>query len=231
MSLIKIEIKSIFGNLLFSYEKENNTIKDTLVEANLRGADLRGANLRWADLRGAKLREANLYGANLIGANLRGANLYEADLREANLRGANLIGANLRWANLYEADLCEANLCEADLRWSKNIEKTEWFNQCKQNILYIISHLPREVQGLRDKLINWKINGTKYEWDCCCLVGTLWKSNWLDEVCNIIPFYTKWPHNLWEQFFLQIREWDTPENSIFAKTAVELCDMILDKNK
>lgn len=40
---IRIDIKSIFGNVLFSLEKENNTIKDTLVEANLRGANLRGA--------------------------------------------------------------------------------------------------------------------------------------------------------------------------------------------
>jgi hypothetical protein len=36
---IKIDIKSVFGNVLFSFEKENNTIKDTLEEANLRGAD------------------------------------------------------------------------------------------------------------------------------------------------------------------------------------------------
>ena len=41
---IKIQIKSIFGSVLFEYSKENNTIKDTLCEANLRGADLRGAD-------------------------------------------------------------------------------------------------------------------------------------------------------------------------------------------
>ena len=52
---IKIDIKSIFGNVLFSFEKENNTIKDTLEEANLRRAYLRGANLRGAYLEGANL--------------------------------------------------------------------------------------------------------------------------------------------------------------------------------
>ena len=56
---IKIQIKSIFGNVLFELEKENNTIRDTLAEAinkgaNLYGADLRSANLYGADLRGAK---------------------------------------------------------------------------------------------------------------------------------------------------------------------------------
>ena len=86
---IKIDIKSTFGNVLFSFEKENNTIKDTLEEANLRGADLRGADLGGAYLRGANLRGADLRGADLGGADLRGADLGGANLRDANLEGAN----------------------------------------------------------------------------------------------------------------------------------------------
>ena len=46
----KIEIKSIWGSILFEYEKENNSIKDTLIEAIKGGAYLRGADLRGADL-------------------------------------------------------------------------------------------------------------------------------------------------------------------------------------
>lgn len=56
----KIEIKSIWGSMLFSYEKEDNTIKDTLEEAVRSGANLVGANL---------------VGANLVGAYLVGAYL------------------------------------------------------------------------------------------------------------------------------------------------------------
>ena len=41
--MIKIQIISIWGSILFEYEKENNTIKDTLIEAVKRSADLRGA--------------------------------------------------------------------------------------------------------------------------------------------------------------------------------------------
>ena len=81
----KIEIKSIFGNVLFEFEKENNSVKDTLIEAVKRGAYLRGANLG-----GANLGDANLGGANLGGANLGGANLGGAYLRGAYLRDANL---------------------------------------------------------------------------------------------------------------------------------------------
>ena len=126
-----IQIKSIFGKLLFEFEKEKNSVKETLQEAhkqsanlrnaNLYGANLYGANLRGANLRGANLRGTDLYGADLYGANLRGANLRGTDLRganlcNANLRNADLSDANLRNANLYGANLYGANLRNANLR-------------------------------------------------------------------------------------------------------------------
>ena len=94
---IKIEIKNRWtGKVLFEYEKENNTVKDTLVEAVKNGADLRDADLRGADLRGADLRGACLRDADLRGADLRDADLGGADLRGACLRGADLRDAYLR---------------------------------------------------------------------------------------------------------------------------------------
>ena len=61
----KIEIKSIWGSILFEYEKENNSIKDTLIEAVNSDANLFGADLCDADLCDANLRGANLGGAEL----------------------------------------------------------------------------------------------------------------------------------------------------------------------
>ena len=63
--MIKIEIKTIWGDIIFTYEKENNTVKDTLQEAVKSGANLYGADLYGADLRGADLCGANLRGADL----------------------------------------------------------------------------------------------------------------------------------------------------------------------
>ena len=97
MKKIKIRIKNRFtGSVLFEYEKEENTIKDTVVEAVNNDADLRDANLVDTDLRGADLRDAylggaKLGGADLVGADLRGADLRGADLRDANLRDAKYI--------------------------------------------------------------------------------------------------------------------------------------------
>ena len=86
-----IQIKTIFGKLLFEFEKENNSIKETLIEGVKTGAYLRDADLRDADL-----RDAYLTGADLTGADLRDAYLTDAYLTGAYLRGAYLTGANLK---------------------------------------------------------------------------------------------------------------------------------------
>ena len=86
---LKIQIKNRWtGSVLFEYEKENNTVKDTLIKAVKNRANLRDADLRDADLRDADLRDADLGGADLRGADLRDADLGGADLRGANLGDA-----------------------------------------------------------------------------------------------------------------------------------------------
>ena len=55
MTKIKIEIKKRFtGKVLFEYESENNTFKETVKEAVNSEADLRGADLSGADLTNTK---------------------------------------------------------------------------------------------------------------------------------------------------------------------------------
>jgi hypothetical protein len=237
MTKNKIVINSVLGSLIWESEKE--TLKEAVVEkcqrdANLRGANLYGANLRGADLRGADLygadlRGADLYGADLYGADLRGADLYGADLRGADLRGANLYGANLRGANLRGANLRGADLRGADLRGA-DLEKlpTDYINQCSRDILFILGCLKTEVPTLRKMLIKGKVDGTQYEGDCACLIGSLANADGgMEKVCSAIPFYEKGPHNMGEAFFLNIRKGDTPETNSFSKHAVLLCDMVL----
>ena len=101
----KIKIKNRFNKeVIFEYEKEDNTIKETLEKAVEEHTNLYGANLEGAYLYGANLEGAYLYGAYLYGANLKGANLEGAYLKGANLEGANLYGAILA---LYDEDELE----------------------------------------------------------------------------------------------------------------------------
>ena len=123
---MKIDIKHRYtGEVLFSHEQENNSIKVTvelafekninLRYADLRSADLSSAGLSSANLSYADLSSANLSYADLSSANLSSADLSSADLRSADLRSANLSSANLSSANLSSADLSSANLSYADL--------------------------------------------------------------------------------------------------------------------
>ena len=102
----KIEIKSIWGSILFEYEKENNSIKDTLIEAIKGGAYLRDADLRDADLRGADLGCAYLRGADLRGADLGGA--YLGDLGKlqssSDILIVGTIGSRNDYTTIYHTD-------------------------------------------------------------------------------------------------------------------------------
>jgi len=123
--MIKIQIRSIFGLMLFERESEKNTIKETAEKTNLSGADLSEADLSRADLSEADLSRANLSMTNLSGADLSEADLSEADLSRANLSGANLSRADLSEANLSGANLSRANLSGANLpifcKWNVTI--------------------------------------------------------------------------------------------------------------
>lgn len=107
-----IVIRNIYGKEIFSHTCENNTIKKTVLAANLSVADLSVAYLSRADLSGANLSGADLSGANLSGADLSVAYLSGANLSMANLSGANLSGANLSRANLSRANLEGVNFNE-----------------------------------------------------------------------------------------------------------------------
>lgn len=117
---MNIDIKSIFGEILFSFEKENNTIKDTLLEAYLEGINLEYSDLKKANLEGINLKEINLKGADLRETNLRysdlrNANLEDVDFNESDLKGINLENANLKGANISNTNLNCANLNGANL--------------------------------------------------------------------------------------------------------------------
>jgi hypothetical protein len=175
-----------------------------LGSANLGSANLNYANLRSANLNYANLRSANLNYANLRYADLRSANLSSADLRYADLSSANLGSANLRYADLSSANLGSANLNSANLR------------SIKEDFLKRLSLVKNEVVGLYDFLMRGKVDGTAYEGECACFVGSIAnirKEYYLNLSCDLKPD----SDSPTEKWFLAILKGDTPENNQVAR--------------
>ncbi len=159
-----------------------------------------GANLWGADLRGADLRDADLRGADLRGADLRGANLWGADLRGADLRGANLWGADLWGADLWGF----------------------------RNDLYaVLSEAPAEVAGLLAAIRAGTIDGSQYQGQCACLVGTIAKVRGCDydKLGALVPDSSR-PSEIW---FMGIAPGDTPTTNFRAQMAEQWIAEWLDR--
>ena len=116
-----IEIKNIYGDVIFKHTAENNSITLTVEMAVSCGVSLSKANLAGACLAVADLAGANLEGAKLEDADISWADLADANLEDANLKDANLKGAILNGANLKGADIDRANFNAAHLNGAKNI--------------------------------------------------------------------------------------------------------------
>jgi hypothetical protein len=183
------------GNVQFEAEIEATDDTPLRIKIGLavKWARKSGANLSDADLSGAVLRGANLRGANLSGADLSDADLSGAVLRGANLRGANLSGADLRGANLSDADLSDADLSGANLR------------SFKADFWMILTENPNEVSGLISALEDGRVDGSTYEGDCACLVGTIANLRHVH-----VDTLTRDAQRPAEQWFLMIKKGDKP---------------------
>lgn len=115
-----LQIKDIYGNVLFKYTHEYNSIARTLSKAVQDNTDLFLAKLSNQDLRCFNFNYSRLHGARLQSScfdysNLQGSNLSYADLSNSTFKCANLSHVTLHGANLTNVDLRHTNLTGADL--------------------------------------------------------------------------------------------------------------------
>jgi uncharacterized protein YjbI with pentapeptide repeats len=129
--------------------------------------------------------------------------------------GADLTGAYLKGAYLTGADLTGAYLKGADLKGAD-------LEPIKYDLWAVLCCAPAEASGLRQALVEGRVNGSTYEGECACLVGTIAnvKHCSYDQVPNLKPNSDR-PI---ERFFMGIKTGDTPEKSQFSKFAVEWID-------
>ena len=203
----KLEIKHrITGDVMWSGVVD---AVEYAMRAAVASAVASGANLSGADLRGANLSDANLSGANLSGANLRDANLSGANASVANLRVANLSDANLTRANLSGANLSGADLRGANLR-------DAYLSGVRESVWETLDEAPHEVPALLAALHEGRVDGSQYNGECSCLVGTLQSA--VPIGCDLsIKQDSQRPSERW---FMGIAQGHTPASNPFAEHAM-----------
>ena len=123
----KIQIKSTSGSLLFEFEKEENTIKDTLIEAIISGANLYGAYLYGANLSGANYRNIKikkLFLSNTLYTYLAGSIISEDNKQYI------ILGCHCRLVSDWERDFWNNNSEFPNDGSEKSENRKRAFNVC-----------------------------------------------------------------------------------------------------
>jgi Pentapeptide repeats (8 copies) len=176
-------------------------------------ASLNGASLDRASLIGASLDGASLNGARLNGARLNGASLNRARLIGASLNRASLIGASLNRASLIGASLIGASLIGASLDGA-NIEAAD-LSRIKADLYSVLEVVPSEAVGLHLAIREGRIDGSAYQGECACLVGTI--SNLKRCAYTSVPGLVPDADRFAERWFLGISKGDTPESNPISR--------------
>ena len=99
------------------------------------------------------------------------------------------------------------------------------FDSIKADFMYRMLKQKNEVPFLREKIIAGEIDGTCYEGECCCFVGTIAKAancNY-EKLPNLKPDSSS-PTELW---FYAFRKGYTPDNNEIAKITLGWIDEFL----
>ncbi len=125
--------------------------------------------------------------------------------------GADLSGAYLSGAYLSGADLSAADL-----------------SAIRDDLHEVLSASPAEAPGLLKALQEGRINGTAYEGECACLVGTI--ANVRGCAYNAVPDLRPNASRPAERWFLAIMPGNTPDNHPIAAITAEWIEEFIAKH-
>jgi hypothetical protein len=127
-------------------------------------------------------------------------------VREALRVGSNLSGSDLRGSDLSGSNLSGSNL-----------------TPIRDDFWAVLSATPLEVGGLRAALVAGRVDGSTYEGECACLVGTI--ANVRDVKYDTIDVLRPNSSRPIERFFMGIRKGDTPETNQVSALVLEWLDI------
>ena len=174
---MKIQIKSVFGNLLF--EGDFSNFAEAVASAIKSSADLSYADLRYADLSSADLSSADLSYANLRYANLRSANLRYAKGAELAIAQTRILpeGDLVGWKKCAEGKIVKL-LIPADAKRSSAFGR-----KCRAEFAKVLEiNEGKEAFSIHDSTFIYKVGK---------IVKPIkpFSDNWMEECESGIHFY------------------------------------------
>ena len=117
--------------------------------------------------------------------------------------------ADLSSADLSYADLSYARLSSADLSSADHDPRSGLF-AIRADVWSVLDAAPAEVAGLRAAVADGRIDGTVYQGECACLVGTIAKVRGVDVYDDAAIGLPRNGSRPAEQWFIPIRRGDLP---------------------
>jgi hypothetical protein len=146
------------------------------------------------------------------------------DVRWGDLRLGDVRLGDVRWGDVRLGDVRLGDVRLGDLWWGDvRLGDVRLGDAIWQDYFDVLWRAPHEVAGLISALKNGKVDGSTYESECACLVGTI--ANLQHCNYNDIPGLVPDRSRPIERFFLAIGTESTPENNPWSRVAVRWAEI------
>lgn len=122
-----------------------------------------------------------------------------------------------------------SNACGSKVRverfWKNKLKGAD-LKGPKEDFWKVLDTAPNEVSGLRQAMLDGKIDGSQYTGECACLVGTIANVRKCD--VNALEKNSERPSERW---FMMFEPGHTPKNHAGMKVTLGWLDEWIEKNK
>jgi uncharacterized protein YjbI with pentapeptide repeats len=227
---IKLQIKNRWtGEILFEFEKEGNTHKETVTEflKEKAGTTIRDADLSEMDLSGVSFYNSSFYNSSFDNSSFYNSSFYNSSFDNSSFDNSSFDNSSFYNSSFYNSSFYNSSFYNSSFD-NSTIKFLEEANQIglldfiRDDYWAILIAAGHEVPGIRAAIIEGRIDGSAYEGTCACLCGTIANIRGVNyKALEAIKPNSNRPV---ERFFANIKKGDTPETNISSKYALQWLD-------
>ncbi len=187
MTKLKIQIKTIAGELFFEYEKEGNTIKDTVHEMlkAFKGKIITGVDLSGQDLSGVEFDNSKFDNSKFDNSKFDNSKFYNSKFYNSKFDNSKFYNSTFYNSKFYNSTFYNSKFYNSKFYNSKFYNSTfdavsvesaylcGGLDSVKADLWLVLLPLKAEIPALKQSILEGKIDGSTYTGSCACLMGTI----------------------------------------------------------